>query len=227
MNIETAFQSIYGRAPNPEETNQFNRIAKELGIHDNDAIWAVAFLLGHYVDLAKQMPEQIEELAAQSLQAHARVIDMARETAEKELALIKSRIEENISRAVVTSAQREIAAAAQTVARHTARKSWLQWLGSAAVVGMLLIAGAFYWGFDAGNDAGYARALDVKVASSWAATELGQAAYRLDQSGDLRSIVRCDRDGWAIEHSRNGKEKICVVHPAGNGDISGWYMPTK
>lgn len=227
MNIETAFHSIYGRDPRPEETNQFNRIAKELGIHDNDAIWAVAFLLGHYVDLAKQMPERIEELAAQSLQTHARVIELARETAEKEFALIKSRIEENISRAVVTSAQQEIAAAAQTVARHTARKSWLQWLGGAAVAGMILIAGAFYWGYNAGNAAGYAHALDVKVASSWAATELGQAAYRLDQNGDLRSIIECDRDGWTVERSRNGNDKLCVVHPANNGDISGWYLPAK
>jgi hypothetical protein len=225
MNIETAFHAIYKRDPSPEETNNFNRIAKELDIRDNDAIWAVAFLLGHYVDLAKQMPEQIEKLVAQSLTAHARGLDKARETAEKEFAVIKSRVEETVSDAVVTSAQQEIAAAAQTVARHTARKSWLQWLGSAAVVGMALIAGAFYWGYTIGNTAGYARALDVKEASSWAATEPGQAAYKLDQNGDLRSLVHCDRDGWTIERSRDGKERLCVVHPTHNGNIYGWYLP--
>lgn len=227
MNIETAFHSIYRRDPSPEETNDFNRIAKELGIHDNDAIWAVAFLLGHYIDLAKQMPERIEKLVAQSVSAHARGLDKARETAEREFAVIKSRVEETISDAVVTSAQQEIAAAAQTVARHTARKSWLQWLGGAAVVGMILMTGAFYWGYDIGNSVGYARALDFKVASNWASSELGQAAYRLDENGDLRSIVECNRDGWTIERSLNGKQKLCIVHPLSNGNIYGWHLPTK
>jgi hypothetical protein len=227
MNLETAFHSIYERNPSPEETIKFNRIAKELGIRDNDAIWAVTFLIGHYSDLAKQMPEEIEKRVAQSLSAHARGLDKARETAEKQFAVIRSRVEETISDAVVTSAQQEIAAAAQTVARHTARKSWLQWLGGAAVVGMALIAGAFYWGYTIGNTAGYARALDVREASSWAATELGQDAYKLDQNGDLRSIVHCDRDGWTIEQSHDGKERLCVVHPTHDGNIYGWYLPMK
>lgn len=227
MNIETTFYSIYKRDPSPEETNEFNRIAKELGIRDNDAIWAVAFLLGHYIELAKHMPERIEKLVAQSLSAHARGLDKAREAAEKEFAVIRSRVEETITDAVVTSAQQEIATAAQAVARHTARKSWLQWLGGAAVVGMILIAGAFYCGYAIGNRAGYARSLDVREASSWAATELGQDAYKLDQNGDLQAIVHCDRDGWTVERSRNGNEKLCVVHPSGNGGIYGWYLPTK
>jgi len=50
------------------------------------------------------------------------------------LAATKARIEQTVSQAVVTSAQREIARAAQTVAQITVRKSWLQWLGGAAVV---------------------------------------------------------------------------------------------
>jgi hypothetical protein len=130
MNLDTAFRSIYGRAPSPEETNSFNRIGKELGIRDNDAIWAIAFLLGHHLDLAKQMPEQIDKLISQSLTKYASSLDRARRLAETELAVTKARIEETVGQAVVTSAQREIARAAQTVAQSTARKSWLQWLGS-------------------------------------------------------------------------------------------------
>jgi hypothetical protein len=30
MNLDTAFRSIYGRDPSPDETNRFNRIGKEL-----------------------------------------------------------------------------------------------------------------------------------------------------------------------------------------------------
>ena len=69
MNVDTAFRSIYGRDPNPEETNRFNRVGKELDIRDNDAIWAITFLLGHHLDLAKLMkrPYLINTLGAQKL----------------------------------------------------------------------------------------------------------------------------------------------------------------
>ena len=225
MNVDTAFRSIYGRAPSPEETNRFNRIGKELDIRDNDAIWAIVFLLGHHIDLAKQMPEQIDKLISQSLTRYASSLDSARRLAETDLAATKARIEETVSQAVVGSAQREIARAAQTVAQVTARKPWLQWLGGAAVAGMLLIGGAIYWGYAIGNTSGYARSLDVKAVSAWAASSEGQAAYKLDQDGDLRSLIRCDRDGWTVQRSQDGKHKLCIVRPASNGLISGWYVP--
>jgi hypothetical protein len=225
MNVDTAFRSVYGRDPSPEETNRFNRIGKELDIRDNDAIWAITFLLGHHLELTKRMPEQIDKLIAQSLLQYTSALLGARKLAETELAATKARIEETVSQAVVRSAQEEIARAAQTVAHCTACKAWLQWLGGAAVAGMLLIGGSFYWGYDIGNAQGYARALDVKTASSWAVSSEGQAAYKLDQDGDLRSLVRCDHDGWTVQRSQDGKHKLCIVHPAGDGFVSGWYVP--
>ena len=225
MNLDTAFRSVYGRDASTDETNRFNRIGKELDIRDNDAIWAIAFLLGHHLDLAKQMPEQIDKLISQSLTRYASSLDSARRLAETDLAATKARIEETVGQAVVTSAQREIARAAQTVAQITARKSWLQWLGSAAVVGMLLTGGTFYWGYAVGTANGYARSLDVKAVSAWAASSEGQAAYKLDQDGDLRPLIRCDRDGWTVQRSQDGKHKLCIVHPASDGFVSGWYVP--
>jgi ElaB/YqjD/DUF883 family membrane-anchored ribosome-binding protein len=171
------------------------------------------------------MPEQIDKLISQSLARYASSIDSARRLAETDLAATKARIEETVGQAVVTSAQREIARAAQTVAQVTARKSWLQWLGGAAVVGMLLMGGTFYWGYAIGNTNGYARSLDVKAVSAWAASSEGQAAYKLDQDGDLRSLIRCDRDGWTVQRSQDGKHKLCIVRPASNGFVSGWYVP--
>jgi hypothetical protein len=225
MNIDTAFLAVYGRDPSPEETNRFNRISKELDIRDNDAIWAIAFLLGHHLDLAKQMPEQIDKLISQSLAKYASSLDSARRLAETDLAATKARIEETVSEAVVTSAQREIARAAQTVAQVTACKSWLQWLGGAALAGMLFIGGSFYWGYAIGNTNGYARSLDAKAVSAWAASSEGQAAYKLDQDGDLRSLIGCDRDGWTVQRSQDGKHKLCIVRPASDGLVSGWYVP--
>jgi hypothetical protein len=225
MNLDTAFRAVYGRAPDPEETNRFNQVARELDIRENDAIWAVTFLLGHHLDLAKRMPEQIEERVCESLTRYEMALLNGRKLAEAELAAIRARIEETISATVVTSAQSEIAKAAQVVARDTARRSWLQWLGSAVVAGMMLTGGVFYWGYDVGNRSGYARAVDVKAASSWAASDLGQGAYKLDLTGDLRSLIRCDRAGWTIERNHSGKNRLCIVHPDTDGVIHGWDVP--
>jgi hypothetical protein len=98
-------------------------------------------------------------------------------------------------------------------------------VGGAAVVGMLLIGGTFYWGYDVGNTNRYAHSLNVKSVSAWAASSEGQAAYKLDQDGDLRSLIRCDRDGWSVQRSQDGKHKLCIVRPASSGLVSGWYVP--
>jgi hypothetical protein len=90
---------------------------------------------------------------------------------------------------------------------------------------MLLMGGTFYWGNRIGNVNGYDRALDVKAVSAWAASSEGQAAYKLDKDGDLRSLIRCDRDGWTVQRSQDGKHKLCIVRPASNGLVSGWYVP--
>lgn len=225
MNIDTAFRAIYSREPNAEETGRFNRIARELGIRDNDAIWAVVFLLGHHLELTQTMPERMEQLTAQSMVQFTAVLLRARKSAEAEFAATRARVEENVSQALITSVQKEIARTAQTVARDTTRKSWLQWLGGAAVSGMILVSGAFYWGYATGNATGYVRALDTKSVSVWATTAMGHAAYELDQNEDLRSLVRCDRDGWKIQTAEDGKHKICTVGAARNGMIYGWYIP--
>lgn len=225
MNVDAAFLAIYGRIPNSEETSRFNRVAKELGIRDNDAIWAMVFLLGHHLDLTKEMPERMAQLVSQSLEEYTSALLCARRSAEAEFAAVKARTEANVVQAAVRSIQNEIARAAQKVAHDAAHKSWLQWLGGAAIVGMLMMGGSFYWGYGIGNSNGYADALDVKTASSWAASATGQAAYRLDQNGDLKSLIRCDRDGWKIESAKDGKHKICLVGATGDGMISGWYLP--
>jgi hypothetical protein len=89
---------------------------------------------------------------------------------------------------------------------------------------MLLVSGAFYWGYDLGNTAGNNRALDVRMASTWAATATGRAAYRLDKNGDLIHLILCDSLGWKVETTVDGK-KGCFVHPKGDGSVLGWLLP--
>lgn len=225
MNLNSAFRSVFERNPTVEETNRFHRLAKELDIRDNDAIWAVTFLLGYHLEIAKDMPQRMQEHVAESLKKYRAETYRMRAAAEMEMIAAKTRIEENVSASVVRSAKAEIAKAAQAVARDVARKSWLQWLGAACVSGMLLAAGIFYWGYVKGNEAGYVRSQTAQAASTWGASPAGQAAYKLDQNGDLTSIVRCKHDGWRIRSSEDGKHKLCVVGPDADGETIGWFLP--
>ncbi|WP_263358610.1 hypothetical protein [Acidicapsa ligni] len=224
MSLETAFLTVYGREAKPEETNRFNRLAKELGIRENDAIWSIVFLLGHHLELTEKLPERMGEQANRTLAKFDVGIRQRSETAETELRAIKARIEEAISSTVVTSCEREIARSAQTVARYAAAKNWLQWLGVASCVGMVLLATAFCWGYENGKRVGYAYSIDVKEASSWAATPVGQGAYRLDRNGDLVHLLRCDQMGWKVQKTRTGA-KGCFVNPGPDGEITGWLIP--
>jgi hypothetical protein len=224
MSLEKAFLTIYGRAPKPEETNRFYRLAKDLGIRENDAIWNIVFLLGHHLELTETIPEQLGAVANKTLAQFDAGIHRRHETAELELRVIRARIEDNISSTVTASAEREIARSAQAVARHAASKSWLQWLGAASCVGMVIVGSAFYFGYTNGQRVGYASALDVKEASSWAATPLGQGAYDLDRNGDLTHLLRCDQTGWRVEKTKTGA-RGCFVNPGPDGDITGWLIP--
>lgn len=224
MSLETAFLTVYGREAKPEETNRFNRLAKELGIRENDAVWSIVFLLGHHLELAEKIPERMREQSNRALAKFDAGVRQRSETAEKELQAIKARIEESISATVVMSCEKEIARSAQGVARVAAAKSWLQWLGVASCVGMVFLGTAFYWGNENGKRIGYASALDVKEASSWAATPAGQGAYRLDRNGDLSHLLRCDQTGWKIQKTKSGAMG-CFVNPGPDDQVVGWLMP--
>ena len=224
MSLETAFLTVYGREAKPEETNRFNRLAKELGIRENDAIWNIVFLLGHHLEMTETLPERLGKFTNRTLLQFDAAIRQRSETAEAELRVVKARIEENVSSAVVASAEREIARSAQAVARHAAAKSWLQWLGAASCAGMAIVAVAFYCGYTNGQRVGYAAALDVKEASSWASTAAGQGAYHLDRNGDLTHLLRCDQPGWKMQKTKAGA-KGCFVNPGSDGEITGWLIP--
>ena len=82
----------------------------------------------------------------------------------------------------------------------------------------------FLFGLSKREEHRYAFALDVKEASSWAATPTGQVAYRIDRNGDLIHVIRCDESGWNVQRSRTG-EKSCFVSPGPDGDVFGWNLP--
>jgi len=107
-------------------------------------------------------------------------------------------------------------------------RSNLLWLGSAALLTLLMAFGGGYWfghqaGSEQGQAAGYQAARNEQAAASWANTPAGQRAYSLDQRGSLDILARCTGRGWKIEAQPGGN--ACIPYTYDQGQISGWFIP--
>lgn len=107
-------------------------------------------------------------------------------------------------------------------------RSNLLWLGSTALLTLLMAFGGGYWfghqaGSEQGQAAGYQAARNEQAAASWANTPAGQRAYTLDRIGSLDMLVRCAAPGWTTERQKGGT--VCFPNPDAKGQTSGWYLP--
>jgi len=107
-------------------------------------------------------------------------------------------------------------------------RSNLLWLGSSALLTLLIAFGGGYWlghqaGSEQGQAAGYQAARNEQAAASWANTPAGQRAYGLDQRGSLDMLARCTAPGWTMERRKGGT--VCFPNPDAKGQTSGWYLP--
>jgi len=107
-------------------------------------------------------------------------------------------------------------------------RSNLLWMGSTAILTLLMAFGGGYWfghqaGSEQGQAAGYQAARNEQAAASWANTPAGQRAYGLDQRGSLDMLARCTASGWTTERRKGGT--VCFPNPDAKGLTSGWYLP--
>jgi len=108
-------------------------------------------------------------------------------------------------------------------ASKTELRSNLLWLGSTALLTLLMAVGVGYWlghraGTEQGQAEGYQAARDER-----ANTPAGQRAYGLDQRGSLDMLTRCAAPGWTTERQKGGI--VCFPNPDAKGQTSGWYLP--
>ena len=92
ISLETAFLTACEREARLEETNRFNRLAKELGIRENDAVWSIVFLLGHHVELTETLPARMDTITKSTLAHFHAGIHKQSETAETELRAVRARV---------------------------------------------------------------------------------------------------------------------------------------
>jgi len=138
--------------------------------------------------------------------------------------------QENALSSELQAALKQATGAAQKAlqASTTQLRSNLLWLGSCALLTLLMASGGGYWlGHQAGNEQGqaegYQAARNEQAAASWANTPAGQRAYGLDQRGSLDMLARCNAPGWSTERQKGGI--VYFPNPDAKGQTTGWYLP--
>jgi len=73
------------------------------------------------------------------------------------------------------------------------------------------------------ESAGYQKAVDTNAAASWANTESGIMARKLDGVGALQPVATCNVKGFGVEKG-DGGSRWCVIGGA-DGQTYGWQIP--
>ena len=179
-------------------------------IKNNDALWLLLAVLGHYETLYAQFPALISRAATD-------VTEKVRATADAELKAAVARSRSELARSLAQTAH-QIAGQVASAARWWA-VTWAVLVTVAAFVGT---AAAMYRvgrasGSATGQREGYDRARDEKAANAWANTPEGQLGYALAQAGSLRDLATCSGKAFV----RRGT--VCFVKP-GRDPIFGWRV---
>lgn len=107
--LEDSFTTVLGRQPGDAEKQALFRARDAFHIKNNDALWLLLAILGHYETLYGRIPAQIAESAAA-------VTEKARNAAEAEFRAAGARVRSELARSVAKTA-REIAERATSARR--------------------------------------------------------------------------------------------------------------
>lgn len=209
--LEDSFTTLLGRQPGDAEKQALFRARDAFQIKNNDALWLLLAILGHYETLYGKFPGMIAEAAAT-------VTEKARMVAEAEFRTAGARVRSELARSV--------AKAAHEIADRAASTKRSQWIAATLVLAMSVFIGVGGWsyragrqsGFDAGRLEGYGAARDENAAAAWANTPEGQLAYDLAKAGSIRELATCSGRGWVR------KGRVCLPRPGKT--LDGWNLPT-
>jgi hypothetical protein len=182
--LEESFAMILGRQPSDAERQLFLRERDALHLKDNDALWRLLMVLGHFETLYGQIPARIAKVAAT-------VTENTKTAAEAELKAASARTRAELAKSVAQTAH-DIAGSVASAQRS-------RWFLIGALVATAVFVGAgasmFRIGVKAGQHSGeldgYSKARDEKAATAWANTPEGQLGYKLAKAGALREMATC------------------------------------
>ncbi len=209
---DDAFETLKNRQPTDQERQHLMRERDALGVKDNDALWRLLVVLGHYETSYAEIPTRIAKLTSE-------VTANIRAAAEAELKAAAARTRAELAKSVAQTALE--------IANRRAGVNRLQWIASCAFVLGVFFLTIGTWSYLAGDKrgeaSGYARALaetrDEKAAAAWANTPEGQTAFELAKAGSLRELAACSGRGWIV------RDHACVPR-CERGSVGGWSIPT-
>jgi hypothetical protein len=209
--VEDSFTKLLRMQPSDQEKQTLLRTRDALNLKNNDALWLVLIVLGHYETLYSRFPSLIEKAAAS-------VTERVKAAAEAELKAATARTHAELAKSVAQTAN--------DIADHAASAKRSTWFAVAFTVAASMLmgigVGMFRVGVSSGRSAGehegYLQARSEKAAESWANTPEGQLGFRLAEVGSLRELATCS--GKIL--SRKGD--TCFVK-VGKESVLGWALP--
>jgi hypothetical protein len=208
---DEAFATLKNRQPTDQERQHLMRERDALDVRDNDALWRLLVVLGHYETLYAEIPTRIAKVASD-------VTDNVKAAAEAELKAAAARTRAELAKSVAQTALE--------IANRRASVNRLQWIASCAfVLGVFFLTigtASYRSGLNQGIASGYDRGLSVtrdeKAAAAWANTPEGQIALDLAKAGSLRELAACSGKGW------RRKGPACFPR-CEKGSVDGWSIP--
>ena len=182
-----------------------------LRLKDNDALWSLLVVLGHYETLYPGIPARIAKVASD-------VADNLKAAAEVEFKAAAARTRAELAK---STAQTALDIADRIAS--TKRSKWISIAFTAA--GAIFLgagAGMYHQGFSSGGAVGrldgYSKARDEKAAAAWANTPEGQLGFELAKAGILRDLAACS--GKILVRKGDG----CFLK-VGREPVFGWRVP--
>jgi hypothetical protein len=194
--LDSFFDRLLHRLPRPEERELLLRTQKELDIKDDEGIWLLLVVLGHYQQLYGEIPDKI-------LSAGSFAIEQAKRRLELETEAERKRLQGALTDAVLETIK------VTTVDRVKAERR----SATAAAAGVCLIVAALvsFVSYRWGSIRGHAVATEEQL---WAASEQGQYARKLENGGLLPPLKECLSRAGEIRIDVNG----WIFCPTGNRD---------
>lgn len=188
------FDRLLNRAPTDHEKRVLLQLQKELGISDEDGLWLVLVILGHYEQLYSQIPDRIEA-------AGSYAIERAKKRFELETEAERKRIQGALTDAVLETIQET------TVDRVKAERRRATALAGVVAIALMLIVGfgSYRWGFDTGQ-------VSANAAQLWSVSKEGRYARRLGEFGILTNLRGCQASQGDF---RITKERVIICETRG------------
>ena len=148
--VVTAFQVLLNRQPSDQERTALGRVAKALGLRQNDGLWLALIALQDYETRYGKIPARIED-------ATKHAVETARQAADREVEAALAAGRESLLK--------DVQAATQRVARQEGERSLWRRTAATAVV-LLVVFAAGYAGHWTGLNLGSAELLELRRAAA-------------------------------------------------------------